>query len=399
MRPDDFLRLSFGALRAHRLRTLLTALGITVGIAAVVLLTSIGEGVQRFVLAEFTQFGTHLIGITPGKTTTHGLSGGVISNVRPLTIEDAEALRRIPQVRAVVPVVQGNALIEGGDRQRRAAVFGVGPQVPEVWQVQVASGRFLPPDDPSAPRALAVLGSRLRAELFGSRNPLGETLRVGGNRYRIIGVMAPKGQFLGFDLDDSVYLPATRALELFNRESLMEIDVLYAPEADVDTVVARIRQRLEARHGREDFTLVTQQQMLDILGSILDVLTLAVGALGGVSLLVGGVGILTIMSIAVNERTAEIGLLRALGAARHQILFLFLGEAAVLAAAGGAAGLALGAGGAWLLHAAIPALPTHTPWSYAALAEALALLIGLAAGVLPARHAAGLRPVDALRAE
>jgi putative ABC transport system permease protein len=399
MRLADLLGLALGAIVAHRLRSVLTALGIAVGIGAVVLLTSIGEGVQRFVLAEFTQFGTHLIGITPGKTTTHGMSGGVISNVRPLTVDDAEALRRFPLVRAVVPVVQGNALMEAGGRQRRAAVIGAGHRAPEVWQMQVASGRFLPPDDPRAPRALAVLGARLRAELFGATNPLGRTLRVGGNRYRIVGVMAPKGQFLGFDLDDAVYLPAARALELFNRESLMEIDVLYAPEADVDAVVERIRRHLAARHGSEDFTLVTQQQMLEVLGSILEVLTLAVGALGGVSLVVGGVGILTIMSIAVNERTAEIGLLRALGASRRHILALFLVEAAVLAALGGGAGLVVGAGGAALLHVAIPALPTHISWAYVLLAEGLALGIGLAAGVLPARRAAGLRPVDALRAE
>ena len=399
MRFEDFLKLASSALLAQRLRSFLTALGIAVGITAVVLLTSIGEGVQRFVLAEFTQFGTHLVAVTPGRTTTHGMSGAVVSNVRPLSLDDAEAARRISDVLAVVPVVQGNALMEAGSRQRRATVFGVGSDAPKVWQFEVASGRFLPPDDPRAPRAFAVLGSKLRAELFRAENPLGKLLRVGGNRYRIIGVMESKGQILGFDLDDAVYLPAARAMELFNRESLMEIDLLYAAEAEVDNLVKRIRNLLTARHGSEDFTIVTQQQMLDALGSILEILTLAVGALGGISLVVGGVGILTIMTIAVNERTAEIGLLRALGAGRRQILLLFLGEAIVIAAVGGTAGLALGAGGAWLLHAAIPALPTHTSWVYVALAEALAISIGLAAGVLPARRAARLQPVEALRAE
>jgi len=163
--------------------------------------------------------------------------------------------------------------------------------------------------------------------------------------------------------------------------------------------VAGIRRVLTARHGREDFTITTQQQMLDVLGGVLDVLTFAVGALGGISLLVGGVGILTIMTIAVAERTGEVGLLRAIGARRGQVLGLFLGEAAVLGAAGGLAGLVLGAGGAQLLHLAFPALPIHTPWTYVTLAEAVAVVIGLAAGALPAFRAAGLDPVEALRAE
>jgi putative ABC transport system permease protein len=179
----------------------------------------------------------------------------------------------------------------------------------------------------------------------------------------------------------------------------MEIDILYAAGSSVDEIVKRVKAVLIDRHGSEDFTITTQEQMLDVLGSVLNVLTLAVGALGGISLLVGGVGILTIMTIGVNERKAEIGLLRAIGAGRGQILALFIGEAVVLARIGGCAGLIIGAGGAWLLGVTVPALPTHTPWSYVVLAEILAALIGLLAGVLPAHRAANLDPIEALRAE
>jgi putative ABC transport system permease protein len=399
MLTTDLIRLAAGAVIAQRMRSLLTALGIAVGIASVVLLTSIGEGIHRFVLAEFTQFGTNLIGVTPGKTTTVGLSGAMISNVRPLSLEDAEALGRIPQVRAMVPVLQGNAEVEAGKRSRRTMIIGAGARVPEVWQLQVASGQFLPDDDPRAARAFAVLGSKMRQELFPGVTPLGQRIRIAGERYRVIGVMEPKGQLLGFDLDDTVYIPAGRALAMFNRDSLMEVDLLYAQEAEAQQVAKQVRERLTTRHGREDFTITTQQQMLEVFGSILNILTMAVAALGGISLFVGAVGILTIMTIAVNERTAEIGLLRSLGAERRQVLGLFLGEAVVLAALGGLAGLLLGVGGAWLLGSLVPALPVHTPWSYVLLAEALAALIGLLTGVVPATRAARLDPVEALRAE
>jgi len=395
----DFLHLTSGSFSAYRMRSMLTALGIAVGIAAVVLLTSIGEGIHRFVLSEFTQFGTNLVAINPGRPTTHGGSVGIIGTVRPLTIEDAEALIRVPHVQTVVPFVWGNAEVEAGRKRRRTIVYGVGADFPETFTMKTSSGKFLPQDDPSAPRAFAVLGSKLRQELFGRENPLGQRIRIGGYRYRVIGTMEPKGQVLGFDLDDTVYIPAARALELFNRNSLMEIDLLYKEGAPVDEVVAGIRRVLTGRHGYEDYTVTTQQQMLDVLGSVLNVLTFAVGALGGISLLVGGVGILTIMTIAVSERTREIGLFRALGATRIQVLSLFLGEATVLAAAGGMAGLVLGAGGAQLLHFMVPALPVHTPWSYVLLAEGLAISIGLLAGVLPAARAAHLDPVEALRAE
>lgn len=395
----DFLHLTSSSLTAHRMRSFLTMLGIAVGITAVVLLTSIGEGIHKFVLAEFTQFGTNLIAINPGRTTTHGSSMGVFGTERPLTIEDAVALKRLPNVKAVVPIVQGNGEIEAGNRRRRTTIYGAGSDWPEAFSMQVKSGRFLPDDDPTAPRAFAVLGSKTRDELFGSRNPLGQRIGIGGNRYRVIGVMESKGTILGFDMDDTVYIPTARGMELFNRNSLFEVDVLYQEDANIDKVVASIKRTLIARHGREDVTITTQQQMLEVLGSILNVLTFAVGAIGGISLLVGAIGIVTIMTIAVNERINEIGLIRALGARQGQVLSLFLGEAIVLAAIGGLTGLGLGIGLAQLLHLVLPALPVHTSWLFVVLAEAIAVVIGLAAGVLPARRAARLDPIEALRTE
>ena len=399
MLARDFIELTGTALLAHKLRSFLTMLGISVGIAAVVLLTSIGEGIHQFVLKEFTQFGTTIVAINPGKKSTHGMSTGVFGTIRPLSIEDAEALKRLPYARSVVGFVQGNAEVEGNNRSRRTTVYGAGHDFPEAFTMPVQLGRFLPADDPIAPRAFVVLGHKVKQELFGSTNPLGQRIRIGGDRYRVIGVMESKGQVLGFDLDDTVYIPMARGLELFNREGLVEIDVMYDEDVPVEQVVEGIKRLLMARHGREDFTITTQQQMLDVLGSILNILTIAVGAIGGISLLVGGIGIITIMTISVTERTAEIGLIRALGARHGQITALFLGEAVVLAAVGGFAGLTLGIGIGKLLTLLIPELPVHTTWIFVLLSEAIAILIGLMAGVIPARHAARLDPVEALRAE
>ena len=399
MHIQDFIQLTTNAVRSQRMRSFLTALGIAVGIGSVVLLTSLGEGLHRFMLAEFTQFGTNLIGINPGRVTTHGVSGALISNVRPLSIEDGQALKKIPQVVDVVAVVQGNAAVKVGKKQRRTTVYGIDPAAPEVFKLQMATGTFLPDDPPRAARSFAVLGSKVKDELFGTGQVLGKWIRIGSERFRVIGSMESKGQMLGFDLDDAVWIPTAKALAMFNRESLMEIDVLYKEGSSAEDVSDQIKKILIARHGTEDFTITTQEKMLEVLGKILNILTLAVGGLGGISLLVGGVGILTIMTIAVNERTNEIGLLRALGSEKNQILLVFLGEAVILASMGGLAGLVLGVGGAWLLGFLVPALPTHISWTYIIAAELLAAGIGLLAGVLPARRAAALKPVDALRSE
>jgi len=395
----DLSRLTLGAVAGQRMRSLLTALGITVGITAVMLLTALGEGVRGYVVNEFSQFGTNLIVVTPGRTTTLGTSAAVIANVRPLSLEDAAALARLPHVQAVVPGVAGNAEVQHAGLTRRTMVFGEGPQMLSVWKARMALGRFLPADEPRTARAFAVLGAKVRHELFGDANPLGARVRIGGESYRVIGVLEPKGQLLGWDLDDAVYIPAGRALALFDRDSLMEIDLSYNPEIPAGRIAERVRALLTARHGSEDVTVTTQEDMLAALGRIIDILTMAVGGLGGISLLVGAVGIFTIMTIAVNERTSEIGLLRALGSTRGQVLTLFLGEATLLSALGGLAGLAAGAGAAELLGLAIPALPVTIAWRYVILAEAIAVAIGLVAGVLPARRAAQLDPVEALRAE
>ncbi len=399
MQHIDLVRFTGRAITAHRLRSSLTALGIAIGVTAVVLLTSIGGGINQYIVEQFTQFGTTTLAIQPGKAGTFGISTGVINSVRPLSLADAEALRRAPYVLNSVPVVSGSASIEARGRERTVNVFSVGPDFDRAFKFGVEIGEFLPPDDLERARSVAVIGATVRDELYEGANPIGDRIRVGGARFRVVGVMEAKGQMLGIDLDDTVYLPAARGLELFDREGLHEIDVLYADNAPVDEVVAGITRILVARHGSEDFTIVTQQQMLDVLGSIIDVLTMGVAALGGISLLVGGVGIFTIMTISVRERTGEIGLLRAIGATKRRIAEVFLSEAVLLSGLGGLLGLLLGLTIVVIGTLALPSVPLRFSPSYAAAAEAIAILIGLVAGLLPARRAADLAPLDALRTE
>ncbi|MBI3479905.1 MAG: ABC transporter permease [Nitrosomonadales bacterium] len=395
----DLVKLTSSSFLSYRMRSFLTGLGIAIGITAVILLTSIGEGLHQFVLAEFSQFGTNIITVQPGKTQTQGGNVGILGSVRALSLDDADALRRLPYIEHVNVSVAGNAEVKANGRMRRTMVLGEGREFAGAFTMKVQSGTFWPDEDNEQARALVVLGAKVSQELYPGQNPLGSYLRVGGQRFRVIGVMEPKGQILGMDLDDTVFIPAARAMELFNRPGLMELQASYRTSVSADVVIRAIKESLIARHGREDFTVISQEQALDVLSSVLDVLTFAVGALGGISLLVGAVGILTIMTMAVTERTAEIGLLRALGAQQRQVMTLFLGEAMLLSALGGLAGLGLGVGIAQGLHLLFPALPVHTPWLFAVLAELTAIGIGLASGVAPAIRAARLDPVEALRTE
>lgn len=392
------MRLILSALGAHKLRSFLTLLGIAVGICAVILLTALGEGLHQFVLNEFTQFGTQVIEINPGRKDARGGPPGIPSTARELTLDDTLALEKLPDVTALTPIASGNAEVSAQGRVRRVSINGVSHGMEQVYAMKTSVGQFLPNEDLKQARAFVVLGSKVKTELFGDKNALGETLRIGTERYRIIGIMAAKGQFLGIDLDDAVYIPAARAQSLFNQSGLLKIALSYRADAKGAEVANQAKKLLTQRHGREDFNILTQDDMLQSLSRILNILTAAVAALGGISLFVGAVGIVAIMTIAVSERTAEIGLLVALGTSQRAILGLFLAEATVLAALGGLLGLTLGCALA-LLAGLHPSLPISIPWSYVIGAEISAILIGLIAGVLPAKNAAQLNPVDALRTE
>lgn len=400
MSPRDILLLSWQSLWFHRQRSVLTMLGILIGIASVILLTSIGEGTRVYVLSQFTQFGTTLAAVNPGRIATSGAPGALGTTVHPLTFEDAEALAKIPGVVRMVPVIMGTAPVEHEGRTRNTFVYGVTSDSPEVWRMNVRIGRFLPELDLRRGAPVAVLGPKLKRELFGEANALGQFVRVSGQRYQVIGVMEPKGQFLGFDIDDSAYVPVAETRRMFNRDALQEIDVLIANASLIDPVAERIRRVLKHRHkGEEDFTITTQTGMLDTMDRVIRIVSLAVGGIGGISLLVGCIGILTMMWISVNERTSEIGLARALGATPQQVLWLFLSEATLLSTLGGVLGLASGMTLAQLLHLYVPALPVKTPWEFVLLAVVVSLCAGLASGILPARRAARLDPVVALSEE
>jgi putative ABC transport system permease protein len=397
---DDVLRHGWRAVLAHRQRSLLTMLGILIGIASVILLTSVGEGTRRRIVSEFTQFGTNLVAVNPGRIETTGVPGALGGTVHPLTLEDAEALSRIPGVREVVPVNMGTAGVEWAGRERNVFVYGLSASGPEVWSMRIRTGRFLPAGDPRTGSPLTVLGPKLKQELFGEGNALGQHVRIAGQRFRVIGVMESKGQFLGFDIDDSAYIPIALSMPLFNRDDLQEIDVLVSNASVVDSVVAKMERVLVDRHGgEEDFTITTQTGMLDSLDRVLGIVSLAVAGIGAISLLVGAIGILTMMWISVNERTTEIGLAKALGATPREILMLYLSEAAMISTAGGVLGLATGMGIAQAIRLLFAGIPVHTPIEYVVLALVTSLAAGILSGILPARRAAAMNPVRALAEE
>jgi len=398
--PRDLWRLAWESVASHAMRSELTALGIVIGVASVILLTSLGEGTRRSIASEFSQFGTNTIAIHRGKTMTSGMPGSVGGTTRRLTLEDAEALKRVPGIEQVVPVAFGSARVEAGERGRSVVVYGVTSEVPAVWKFRVRQGRFLPPGDPRRAPAVAVLGPRVKREIFGDTNALGEHVRIGGRRYLVIGVMEAKGLMLGFDMDDTAYIPVASAQSLFNTDELLEIDVLFSHAVGASRAKSGIREALIRRHGgEEDFTVTTQTEMLDVLNRVMSVITLAVGGIGAISLFVGSIGILTMMWIAVGERTSEIGLIKAIGGTGRQIGTLFLVEASLLSVAGGVAGVAAGMGVGRVIGWLVPSISLHTTPAFVLAALGVSLAVGITAGVAPARRAARLDPLEALRTE
>ncbi len=400
MRVRDLVGLAVEALRAHRTRYGLSALAISVGVAAVVLLSSIGEGVRRYIVDQVSSFGTNIVGVHPGKVTTAGMPGNVGGSARKLTIDDARMLRRLPGVADGVATAYGTALVEFEDRSRRVVVFGATGRLPKVWSMHVATGSFLPDLEWDRASPVVVLGSRLKTELFGEANALGAVVRLGTARFRVVGLMEPRGQYLTLDMDDVAYIPVVNAMRLFNRSELSEVTLLATSTAEVDAVAERARLLMIDRHGGDDdVTIVSQKDAMRMVNDIMRVISLTVTAIAAISLLVGAIGILTILWIVVRERVQEIGLVKALGATQGQILGWYLCEAALTAAVGGAGGLLIGVGGAAALSRLVPGLSTFTPLGTVATALLMAIGVGVLAGVAPAIRASRLDPVEALRSE
>ncbi|HLE85065.1 MAG TPA: ABC transporter permease [Thermoanaerobaculia bacterium] len=398
MRPSDVLTFTWRALSRHLLRTLLSLLGVAVGVTAVVLLTPLGEGARRYVVDQFAAIGSNLLIVVPGKVETTGAFPGVGGAPNDLTLADAEAIaRQIPSARLLAPMAAGTESVAFGARSREVALIGTTATFLELRRLTVAQGRFLPEEEAGRGRPVAVLGRRLAEELFPGRSPLGEVIRVGEWRFRVIGVLAPKGTQLGVNVDEVVIVPVVTAMRMLNRTSLFRVMVSVAPGADLETVEKRVIELLAERHGEEDVTVLTQDSVVGAISGILNALNLAVAAIAAISLAVAGIGILNVMLVSVAERTGEIGLLKALGAGRRQILALFLVEAVALSSAGGLAGLAAGYAAAQATARLFPALPTSPPaWAVVA-AGVLAVAVGGTFGYLPARRAARLEPVEALR--
>lgn len=398
MRLTDYLTWLYRAVNAQKRRTLLTVFGFSVGISAVILLNAIGESLRQYILQEFTQFGSHIVAVMPGKTETFGI-GGLLNTVRPLTLDDTISLKRLPAAKYVVPVVMGTAQIKWYQHGRYTDVAGITAPALNAWQLTIAQGKFLPPDDILTPRSFAVLGVTLKQELFANNNAIGEKIHVGSHSFRIIGVLKEKGEFMGTNLDDMVYIPTAKALRLFNRNSVMEIDIFYNENITTEKFSQQVSKLLISRHNSEDFTLITQDDMLKSLDKILRFVKYAAAGLGVISLLVGAVGIITILTISVTERSQEIGLLRALGFSSAHIRYFFLGEAIIISLSSGVLGYVISMFLLFIAKLFIPTMPIVFEPLALILALAISIIIGALAGWQPASKAAKLEPVLALRAE
>ncbi|HPC82600.1 MAG TPA: ABC transporter permease [Thermoanaerobaculaceae bacterium] len=391
----DLLRFAWGALRGHRLRSGLSVGGVAVGIAAVVTLTALGEGAREYVLREFATLGTNLVIVMPGKVETTGAApfGGT---VRDLTLEDFQALSRLERVRGAAPLVFATDTVRFGGRGRAVPVLGTTSELVAVRKLAVGAGSFLPPRSPFEGGSEIVLGPRVARELFGPESPLGQVVRVGGWRFRVVGVLAPRGRSLGFDFDDVVFIPARTAMRMFNRTSLFRVLVEARSNPEIEHVRHDVLALLAARHRAEDVTVITQDAVLSAFAAIMRALTLALAGIASVSLAVAGVGIMNVMLVTVTERRAEVGLLKALGAGDGQVRAAFLCEAALLSSLGGVAGLALGEAAVWVLVGVFPTFPAAAPgWAIGA-SLALAVAVGIVFGVWPAHRATRLDPVAAL---
>lgn len=398
MKLTDIIRFALKALTGYPTRTLLMLLAMAIGVGSVVILSSLGEGARRYVIGQFSSLGTNLLIVLPGRSETVGGPPPLLGvTPRDLTLDDAMALKRSSSIRYVAPISIGAAPVSWGGRQREVTILGSTPHLFHVRQLTMAQGRFLPGGDPTRATSVCVLGYKTKAELFGNAMALGEPIRIGDRRFRVVGVLSEKGESVGLDIGDIVIIPVASAQSLFNTTSLFRI-MIEAVDRDVipraKKIIARI---IKERHdGDDDITIISQDAVLATFDRIFTALTLTVAGIAAISLAVAGILIMNVMLIAVSQRRAEVGLLKAIGAPAGQILTLFLAESAFLSIIGAGLGLLLAAAGTWALSRVFPDFPLAMPlWSLLA-AVGVSVATGVIFGVLPARRAARLNPVESL---
>ncbi len=394
---------AFQALAANKLRAALTMLGVVIGVLAVTLLVSVGDGARIYLDRTLSGIGTNLLNVIPGRVETRGGLGPPPAQgvARPLTMDDVRALeRQATLLRGVSPVMLGGGTVRFRNRQRDTTVIGVGPNFSDLRNMHVDQGDFVREEDLAARRRVAVLGRRVVTELFGDESPLGHPIRIAGGRFRVVGIMESKGRSLGFDLDDLVFIPATTAMEIFNSDRLSQLLTAARTKEDTREAVTEIEDILaRRRNGERSFTVQSQDDLLATFGAITGAMTMTLLAIASISLVVGGIGIMNIMLVSVRERTREIGVRRAVGATQSDILWQFLLEALVIATVGGGVGLGLGGAIILAVQKYAPDVPVAlSPW-IAATAFGSSFAVGVVSGVVPARRAAQLDPVDALRYE
>ena len=395
----DISLFAWRALRGYPTRTILMLIAMAIGVAAVVMLTSLGEGARRYVTNEFASLGTNLVIVFPGRSETAGISPSTMMGETPrdLTLDDALALTRNYNVRRIAPINVGSAEVSWQNKKREVAIIGTNHEMLAIRHWELGQGRFLPATDLDRATPVCVIGSKIRAELFGPQQALGEWLRIGDRRFRVIGVMGAVGRSIGVDVEDTIMIPVASAQQLFNTPSLFRILVEAKSRDSIEPVKQFIVDTLQQRHqGERDVTVVTQDAVLATFDRILGTLTYAVGGIAAISLIVAGILIMNVMLVAISQRTAEIGLLKALGAAQRQIIILILAEALLLSAIGAVAGLLIGQLGSYLIRQAFPIFPAYAPLWAIATAILVAILTGLLFSILPAKRAAQLDPVLAL---
>jgi putative ABC transport system permease protein len=395
---SDTVNQAYAAIKTQPVRVLLIILAMSIGITSVTVLTALGESARRYIVNEFQALGTHLIIVLPGRNETTGGQPPIFGETpRDLTLADAAALSISRNIAAIAPVSIGVAPVSIKGLEREATIIGSTAAFRQVRHLNLAQGRFLPETDVGKALPVCVIGQTIKDEMFAQQQALGQWLRISDRRYRVIGVLASEGQSIGVDFDDMVIIPVASAQTLFNRYSLFRILVEAKSKEAMYKAVDEIRAIITARHeGEDDVTLITQDSVVSTFDDILTALTLTVASIASISLAVAGILVMNVMWVSVTQRTAEIGLLKALGATRRQLISLFLMEAVILSVAGAVAGMVLGKIVLLALQTAYPDFPLFLPvWAIWA-ALAVALLTALIFGVLPARKAANMDPVTAL---